>query len=427
MKHKLLVLTSTYPRFQGDHEPRFIADLCERLAYKYEILVLTQHRPGTKTREKINGVVIERFRYAPKKFAVLSESGGMSNALSQNPVMWLCVPLLLIAQIWATARCIKKFKPDMIHAHWLVPQTLSALIARFCVRSRAKMVATSHGADVFSLQGFVLNRLKKWLIKRCDRYCVVSHAMRAYVAENLQIDRQKIAVCPMGVDFEQTFILPTTASRRDNLGDNLRDNLDDNLPDNLRDNVRGNLIFFGRLVEKKGVKYLIQAIHYLHTQGHDYDLSVVGYGPEQQSLSTLAYQLGIEKRITFLGSIAQKESAKLFHRAEIAVFPFVESANGDIEGFGLVVAEAMGCGCPVIVGNVPATQDLVQHNETGMRVEAQHYRQLAEMILRLSKNPEKRAKLARNARDFVTKTYSWDISVKRYTHVYAEIMERSAL
>ena len=164
MKPKLLVLTSTYPRNADDYEPRFVADLCIQLKQNYEIQVLTQHRPGTESNQEIDGVNIQRFRYAPERFEILSETGGISNTLSSKPWAWFLVPIFAIAQIRAIRKQVKNFKPDIIHAHWLIPQTLSAVIALKLCSGKTPLVSTSHGADIFSFRGKGFSILKKWII-----------------------------------------------------------------------------------------------------------------------------------------------------------------------------------------------------------------------------------------------------------------------
>ena len=165
MKPTVLVLTSTFPRNENDHEPRFVSDLCMHLQSQFEIHILTQHRPDTKLYESRNGIKIQRFRYAPERWEVLSETGGLSNTLSQKPWTWVLVPFLMVSQIWSTIKLIREFKPNIVHCHWLIPQTLSAAIAIRLSNTKCKLVSTSHGADVYSFRAGIFKSLKQKILK----------------------------------------------------------------------------------------------------------------------------------------------------------------------------------------------------------------------------------------------------------------------
>ena len=101
-------------------------------------------------------------------------------------------------------------------------------------------------------------------------------------------------------------------------------------------------------------------------------------------------------------------------------FQFVEANDGDQEGLGLVVAEAMACCCPVIVGNVPATQDLVDER-SGVRVQASNHDQLARAIVTLLRDKAERARMGYHARMHVEQHYSWDAVAERYGQLLADV------
>ncbi|HEY0675481.1 MAG TPA: hypothetical protein VGD25_04670, partial [Immundisolibacter sp.] len=73
---RLLVLTSTFPRWVGDHEPPFVFELSRRLAQQFEVHVLAPHAPGAQLQETLDGVHVQRFRYAPEPLQQLAYDGG---------------------------------------------------------------------------------------------------------------------------------------------------------------------------------------------------------------------------------------------------------------------------------------------------------------------------------------------------------------
>ena len=99
------------------------------------------------------------------------------------------------------------------------------------------------------------------------------------------------------------------------------------------------------------------------------------------------------------------------------MLPFRIADDGDQEGLGLVAVEAMGCGLPVIVGDVPAIRDVVNHTETGWIVPTGNPNQLAEAILHLLENPQIAANIANAARDYVVEHFDWSTSAQRYQDI----------
>ena len=151
-KPRLLVLASTYPRWQGDSEPGFVHELSRRLTDSFEVTVVCPAASGAPLREVMDGVRVRRFRYAPDRLQTLVNDGGIVTNLKNALWKWLLVPFFLIAQFWSTRKAIKELVPDMVHAHWLIPQGLAiALLAKFSRRALPFLV-TSHGADLYALR-----------------------------------------------------------------------------------------------------------------------------------------------------------------------------------------------------------------------------------------------------------------------------------
>ncbi len=395
MKPKILVLASTFPRDEKDKEPRFIADLCSELTTAFDITVLTQHRPGTAAQETKNGYEVFRFRYAPESLELLSENGGFSASLKKNKFLWLLVPFFLLSQILSIRKHLKSKNYSAIHAHWLIPQGLAAVLANKTIVRSIPIVCTGHGADIFGLQGKLLNQIKKWVIDHSAAVSVVSQSMKEYLESKLGINSEKISVIPMGTDLTGVFV------SRD------------------IDRIPGKIVFVGRLVEKKGVKHIIQIIPSLASEVENLKLIIAGTGPERETLEKQVKDLCAEEYVDFVGSQDHASLAQLFSSSQICVFPFVQASDGDMEGFGLVIVEAMGCKCPVVVGNVPAVKDIVLNMNTGLICDSKNTNQLKEKILNLLGNEELRNQLAESAYHHVHQNFSWEIIGKQYAEILA--------
>jgi glycosyltransferase involved in cell wall biosynthesis len=395
MKPRILVLTSTFPRTENNKEPRFIADLCSELTDSFDITVLSQHRPGASIQEKRGGYDVLRFRYAPESFELLSENGGFTASLKQNRLLWMLIPVFFVSQILSIRRLLKSGSYSAVHAHWLIPQGFAAVVANKTLNKPTPVICTGHGADVFGLQGNLLNKLKRWVINKSSAVSVVSRSMKEYLESELQIAPEKISVIPMGTDLTKIFV-----------------------PKNI-ERVPGQIAFAGRLVEKKGLKHLIQIIPSLAYEVEHLRLVIAGTGPERKSLEKQVGELHIDEYVDFVGSQDHLGIANLFARSQLCVFPFIQASGGDMEGFGLVTVEAMGCKCPVIVGDVPAVRDIVLNMHTGVICDPRNTEQLKVGIVNLLKNEELRNQLAESAYHRVHQNFSWEIIGKQYAELLA--------
>lgn len=333
---RLLVLTSTYPRWRDDPEPGFVHELSKRLAGHYEVTVLGPHAPGAPVREDLDGVAVHRYRYAPERLETLVNHGGVVTNLKRHPWKWLLLPMFLLGQAWAAWRLVRDWRPDVIHAHWLIPQGLIALFASHASRRLLPVVVTSHGADLFALRAQPFQLLKRLVARRANRLTVVSAAMREELAR-LGVDPARVQVCSMGVDLTARFT-PGPEVRRST----------------------SELLFVGRLVEKKGVRHLIDALPIVLERVPDAHLTIAGFGPEEGALRAQVSRLGLEAKVRFVGAVPQANLPALYRRAAAFVAPFVATREGDQEGLGLVLVEALGCGCPTVTTRIDAVSDVFQ-------------------------------------------------------------------
>ena len=106
-RKKILVMTSTFPRWKGDHAPNFVFELCLHLSSDFEITVLAPHAPGASTDEIIDGIRVARFRYFFEWGESLAYNGGILPNLRSNPLRYAIVPGFLLLQLIALIRLLK--------------------------------------------------------------------------------------------------------------------------------------------------------------------------------------------------------------------------------------------------------------------------------------------------------------------------------
>jgi glycosyltransferase involved in cell wall biosynthesis len=376
---RLLVLASTYPRWKDDHEPSFVHELARRLTHRFDVVVVCPHAPGALRRERLDGVRVERYRYAPARLETLVNDGGIVTNLRRTPWKWLLVPGFMAMQWLAARRELRA--GTMVHAHWiLVPGLVARLLS-------APFVVTSHGADLFALRGQVPMALKRFVLNRCRALTVVSGAMQQD-ADALLGNRHSL-VSPMGVDLRERFV-PDPAVQRE----------------------PGSILFVGRLVEKKGVEVLLRAMPLIVASVPHARLTIAGFGPLEHALRKECTERGLDGVVTFIGATPQDSLVRHYQSAAVFVAPFRPASSGDQEGLGLVLVEALGCGCPVVTSDLPAVRDVVEGTPGARRVPPGDAPALAEAVV---------ATLAGNAaaevaasRPRLMEAFDWDAVAARY-------------
>lgn len=385
---RLLVLSSTYPRWKGDTEPGFVHELSRRLATTFDVTVLTPHTPGSRRREILDGVDVIRFRYAPERFQRLAYGGGILHNLRRRPWTWLLVLPFLVAMFLACRRELRRHPVAAVHAHWLLPQGLVAVLARSFGGQRANVVCTSHGGDLFAMNGKAAVALKRFVLRRADRTTVVSEVMRDMV-HGIEPDAD-VHILPMGTDLESIFTPPPSPVER------------------------SGIVFVGRLVEKKGVRFLVEAFDLLRRNGYSGQLRIIGDGPERPALEAQVRRLGLEASVAFPGALSPLAVRDHLRRARFLVMPSVRAGGGDQEGFGLVQVEAMGCGCPVISSDLPAVRDVIRDGETGLLVPPGNPDALCSAMQRVLDSEPLGERLARTARAHALEHFDWKTIADRY-------------
>jgi glycosyltransferase involved in cell wall biosynthesis len=177
------------------------------------------------------------------------------------------------------------------------------------------------------------------------------------------------------------------------------------------------LLFVGRLVEKKGLRYLLEAMPKIAEQFSRVHLTVVGDGPCRRELEKLSLDLDLRGRVKFLGALRNDELPRVYQRAGIVVFPSVVSDDGDREGFGLVLVEAMGCGCATVVSDLPAMQDIVIQGKNGIVVAQKDAKGISQAVNQLMKDPKLSDAMAREGRATVLNCFDWGIISTRYANL----------
>lgn len=360
----MLVLATTFPARPGDGTPEFVLTLSAALARGgADVSVLVPRVPGAAAAETIEGMSVRRFAYFPRRWEDLAHGAIMAN-LRQRRSRWLQVLPLLIAFQIAALREARRHKPDIVHAHWIVPAGIVALVLR--VLTRTPYVVTAHGADAYTLRSGAALRLKRAVLRRAEATMPVSSA----IGQELSALGSVTEAVPMGVDVER-----------------IRGEVGERRPE------PGRVLLIGRLVEKKGVNVLLSAAAVVP----DARVVIAGDGPIAADLKAQAADLGIAERVEFLGQCTRAEVMAQLARAAVVALPSQVGAGGDQDGVPVVLGEAMAAGVPVVASELGGLGEHVVDGVNGLLVEPGSVTELADALRRLIDKPEYAAELAASA------------------------------
>ncbi len=260
-------------------------------------------------------------------------------------------------------RRLRAVSPSILHAHFATDGVQALPIAKAL---HLPLIVSLHGYDVtpsdahfresFSGRHYLSHRER--LFAGASAFLCVSRSIRE-AALRAGFPEEKLHVHYTGVDCER--FRPVAIERDPKL-----------------------ILFVGRLVEKKGCEYVLRSMALVQQKDPHAHLEIIGDGPLRSELEALAKTLAV--RAHFRGVQDTYEVQRSMSRARVLCNPSVTAASGDMEGFGMVFAEAQAVGTPVVSCMHSAIPEAVSHGETGLLCPERMPESLAEALLTLLKN-----------------------------------------
>ncbi len=305
---------------------------------------------------------------------------------------------------WFSRCLIKKNKYDLSHSFFTVPCGFLSLIFKF--RFQIPYIVSLRGADVpgyserFLLFYKFFTPLIKIIWKNSSEVVANSQGLKELALKSNSY--QKIEVIFNGVDTTQF-----TPNSRSLASDSKAKLL-----------TKRFIITPGasRLTARKGLKYLIQAVAMLLPKYPFIKLKIIGEGSDKKNLERLVKNLGVEKKVEFLGRIPREKTAPYYQEADIFVLP---SLN---EGMSNAMLEALSCGLPIITTETGGTQELIQEKINGFIVKKKNSKDLSEKIERLIIDQTLCDKMAQESRKIALK-FSWQNVAQKYFDIYKKILK----
>jgi teichuronic acid biosynthesis glycosyltransferase TuaC len=304
--------------------------------------------------------------------------------MSISPALLVAATIGLIRRLLA-----KGMGFDVIDAHYFYPDGVSALwIGR---RLRRPVVITARGTDVNLIPRHALpRRMIRWGIANADGLIAVSEAIKRALVD-LGAVPDGVEVLRNGVDLS-TFRPTDRMPARRGLG-----------------LTRPTLLSVGHLIRRKGHDNLIEAMRQLP----DFDLIIVGEGPEREALGRLAQGVGVTDQVRFLGSRPHTILPEVYSAADALVLA------SSREGWANVLLEAMACGTPVIASNIWGNPEVVKTPASGVLMEKNTPDGIARAVRTLF------AKLpARAATRAYAEGFSWDDTTRGQISLFRGVIAR---
>lgn len=400
---KVLVIGSVYPRFHEDAEVPWLRTSIAHLKQAgVEIQVLAPAYKGLKSHE-IDGVKVNRFRYAPAGFEFLTHEEGAPSKMASKPWLQLLAIPYIISGFFKCIGICRKFRPDVIHAHWPFPHAYIALGAAKLFR--IPLVLNFHGAEL------LLIRKKKWvkpLLKFAIGQAQAVFANSSFTAGKIKALRNvDVEWSPYGTTLETGEISaePTQAPHPIN--------------------GKFKILFVGRHIERKGICYLIEAAKYLPRD--QFEIRIVGVGDLTDKLKAQAAEVSTTPdaaNIIFTGKLSPEALANEYKTANVFTLPAIVDSKGDTEGLGVVLIEAMELGLPVVASNVGGIPDVIVDGVSGILVPEKNPEALASAYKRLATEPELQKQLLEGARKRIDECFNWSKIVERQIAVYEKIKSK---
>jgi glycosyltransferase involved in cell wall biosynthesis len=400
----ILFITSTLPRYANDGQAPFVLEQAQAWKRSYpddRVFVLAPHHAGTQLSELSEGVEIIRFRYWwPTKWQRVAYQAILPN-LRKKPWLVAQVPALLVSELVAASRLIRKHDIGLVFAHWLVPQGVVAYLLHLTI-------GVPYGLKNYSSELRLLRRIPvigtavgRRMIRSsnrliCENETLRQEALALFSAEEqCQLDNKAVTLT-MGV--------------RDALSEG-----------SIKQGVEPSIdfAFLGRLTKKKGVDCLLRAFELLQRDGVRFTAVIAGTGEEEAALRGQCDM----KKVRFVGHVSGEEKLELFSKSRFFVFPS-RDFKADIEGLPVALLEALCFGRMVIASKATNIELLPEWESLSERVmlveDPTDEGELASVLKRALGTPQSDLNNAIRATQHVTARFSWSERIREYRRLLVE-------
>ncbi len=394
---RVIHVVTAFPRTEDDLITPWMVELVrEQRRSGIEAEVLAPAYRGSRNHE-ISGIPVHRFRYAPAGLETLTHDETVPERLIRRPHYGGLLPSYLAGGLRAAA-ALGRSAPQVVHVHWPMPHALLGATLRHASAGRTAMVCSYYSVELNWVDKKLawLRPLLRWSIRTADAVTAISSSTASRI--------QDFVPTPVSV-------VPFAAAV------DLADAPEVRAP--FAHDGPVELLFVGRLVERKGVEHLIRALPTL-LRDRPVRLTVVGEGSWEPRLRETVRDSGMEEHVRFAGRATDSELRRLYAACDVFVLPAVVDRKGDTEGLGVVLLEALRFGRPVVASELGGIPDIVKPGRSGWLVPPGDPEALARTLGELAAAPEEARRIGRAGREFANERFSWTHLVGKLGVCYEE-------
>jgi glycosyltransferase involved in cell wall biosynthesis len=402
------VLTHNYPRFPGDFSGAFVEALCQEFArQRQQVTVWAPYDPAYARPLDDGALRLRLYRYAwPDRLHRLGYMRTMQADLALRLEAYALSPLLFAAGMRKVMAEARRMRPDVLHAHWLLPNGFIAAVASR--RLGIPLVISVPGSDAqVARQNPLFRSMARFALRQADLLTANSADLRDAVA-SIGADLSKFDMIIYGVDPNE--LRPDITGVAD-----LRARLA--IPD---DAVVA--LCVGRMVPKKGFDVLIRALAEPSLRERNLVAVMVGEGDDKAAWQALAQQLGVGERLRWVGNVPKTAIGVYYNLCDVLAMP---SVSRPADGLNVCVLDAMSCGKPVVASTVAGNPLAVVDGVTGLLVAEQDPAALAAASARLLDDPDLRQRMGAASRARIEQELGWPHLARRYLTHFARIGNKS--
>lgn len=373
---RICLLTSSYPRFEGDIAGSFVRDLCREIAASGPSFdVVSPDGPGSVPLGD-DGISVHRITYfLPRCAQRLCYGDGMESNLGRNFLLSLQAPfffLFFLAGSWRYSR-----RCGLIWSHWLVPAGLAgAIVSMF---SGTPHVVTIHSGGLHLLKRIPFGgSLARFIYRHSRGVTAVSEYSLREFASLIGCGRHehiRAEVLPMGVRMSAAIGRVERERLREKYGLN----------------GKCAFLYMGRLIRLKGIHNLLCAARRVRNA----KLLIAGEGPEKASLERMAAEFGIDAE--FYGFLTGRRKQEVLSACDVLVYPSMASPSGRTEGSPVVILESLASGRPVVASAVGGIPEVIKDGLNGYLVPMGDVVSLADTLDTISGSSLRLRELSRGA------------------------------
>src|SRR5215213_1898053 len=294
-------------------------------------------------------------------------------------------------------------KLDLLHVHYAIPHSISAILARESIKQKryVPVITTLHGTDI-TLVGADRSYLPitRYGLQQSDGVTAVSKFLKAATIETF--------------DFDDVEVIPNFIC-----GCHYRRQPDSPLRAEIAPNGERLLVHVSNFRAVKRPVDCVEILARVRKQGVNARLVMVGDGPERSAVAYRGETLNVSEHVTFVGK--QANIADYLGVADVFLLP------SELESFGLAALEAQACEVPVIATRIGGIPEVVTEGETGFLSDIGDTEKMSDDVMKLLNNEEMRENFGEKGRELALQRYGSDKIIPQYISFYEKVLAKSVV